>query len=275
MLDFHIHTTYSDGTDDLLTVIDKVKDYNYFSITDHDSIESAKYISKNGLNLPNYVNGVELSTIDLGRSIHILFYNYDVNSKVLNDVIDEIDLNRKDRLLERINILKDNYKIDFKKEDIDYLLSLPNPTKPNIASVIVKYGYAIDVDQAIKDFLYHKLETKKISSEYVIRKLKDEKGILILAHPLGGIGEKRVDSEQLIERLNRFIGYGIKGLECCYSMYNNYEQQFLLNLAKNNNLIISGGSDYHGKNKKVQLGTLSADNNKNYEYINLMDFIKR
>jgi len=58
-------------------------------------------------------------------------------------------------------------------------------------------------------------------------------------------------------------------------MYNNYEQQFLLNLAKNNNLIISGGSDYHGKNKKVQLGTLSADNNKNYEYINLMDFIKR
>ena len=60
------------------------------------------------------------------------------------------------------------------EEDIDYLLSLPNPTKPNIASIIVKYGYAENIDVAIKEFLYHKLAAKKLTSEYVIKSLKNE-----------------------------------------------------------------------------------------------------
>lgn len=275
MLDFHMHTTYSDGTDDLSSIIEKVKDYKYFSITDHDSIESAKYITNNGLVLPNYVRGVELSTVDNRQSVHILFYNYDIYNNTLNEIIERIDNNRKERLLERINILKKEYNIIFKKEDVDYLLSLPNPTKPNIASIIVKYGYAENIDVAIKDFLYHKLTTKKLTSEYVVKSLKDEDGILVFAHPLGGIGEARVDSETLRERLTRFIEYGIKGIECCYSLYNDEEQRFLIELAEENNLIISGGSDYHGKNKKVELGTLSSDNNDNYRFINLMNFIKR
>lgn len=275
MVDFHMHTTCSDGTDDVSTIIEKTKDYEYFSITDHDSIESAKYIVKNGLDLPNYVRGVELSTVDNRQSVHILFYNYDIYNNALNEIIERIDNNRKERLLERINILKNEYNIEFKKEDIDYLLSLPNPTKPNIASIIVKYGYAENIDIAIKEFLYHKLMTKKLTSEYVIKSLKNEDGILVFAHPLGGIGEPRVDSETLKERLSRFIEYGIKGIECCYSLYNDEEQRFLIELAEENNLIISGGSDYHGKNKKVQLGTLSADDNNNSRFINLMDFIKR
>jgi len=275
MLDFHMHTTYSDGTDNINEIIDKVRTFDYFSITDHDSIESAKYITNNGLVLPNYVRGVELSTTDNHQSVHILFYNYDINNKVLNEIIERIDSNRKERLLERINILKNEYNIDFKKEDIDYLLSLPNPTKPNIASIIVKYGYAENIDVAIKEFLYHKLAAKKLTSEYVIKSLKNEDGILVFAHPLGGIGEQRVDSFTLKERLSRFIEYGIKGIECCYSLYNDDEQKFLIELAKENNLIISGGSDYHGKNKKVELATLSSDDNDNYKHINLMNFIKR
>lgn len=275
MLDFHMHTTYSDGTDEMDEILEKVKNYEYFSITDHDSIESAKYITNNGLDLPNYVRGVELSTTDNHQSVHILFYNYDIYNNALNEIIERIDSNRKERLLERINILKKEYNIILKKEDVDYLLSLPNPTKPNIASIIVKYGYAENIDVAIKDFLYHKLMAKKLTSEYVIKSLKDEDGILVLAHPLGGIGEKRVDPDTLRERLNRFIEYGIKGIECCYSLYNDEEQRFLIELAEENNLIISGGSDYHGKNKKVELGTLSSDDNDNYRFINLMSFIKR
>ena len=275
MVDFHMHTIYSDGTDDIYTILKKTNDLDYFSITDHDSIESSKFIMNNGLNKPNYITGVELSTRDLNDSVHILFYNYDIDNLVLNEVIDEIDNIRIKRLKERLDYLKKDFNIIFKKEDLEYLYSLSNPTKPNIATIIVKYGFCSDVDTAIKKYLYHKLETKKIESMYVIDKLKNEKGILVLAHPLGGIGEPRVDKLVIEDRVKRFKEAGLKGLECIYSMYNDSEQKYLLDLAETNSLVISGGSDYHGLNKKVSIAELSADNNTNYDYINLIDYIKR
>ena len=275
MVDFHMHSIYSDGTDDIITILNKVNNLDYFSITDHDSIESARYIMKNGLDRPNYVTGVELSTRDLGDSVHILFYNYDVDNKALDEIIDEIDMIRMKRLKERLSYLEKDFNIKLKNEDLTYLYSLRNPTKPNIATILVKDGYASDVSVAIKKYLYHKLETKKLDSIYVLDKLKNEKGILVLAHPLGGIGEVRIDKEKFIDRLNRFKSHGLKGLECVYSLYNSEEQKFLIDNAKRNNLIISGGSDYHGLNKKVQIGELSCDNNTNYEYITLKNYIQK
>ena len=275
MVDFHMHSIFSDGTDDIDSLLVKTKDLEFFSITDHDSIDSANYIMNNGLNTPNYVTGVELSTKDMGDSVHILFYNYKPDNKVLKEVIKEIDDVRIRRLEERLDILKNDFDIKFDKEDLDYLYSLDNPTKPNIASILIKNNYAVSVDEAIKIFLNHRLKSTKLESTYVLNKLKDEEGILVLAHSLGGIGEKRIDREKVVDRINRFMECGLKGLECIYSLYDNDEQQFLLDIARKNNLIISGGSDYHGKNKKVSIAELSKDDNTNYKYINLMNYIKK
>jgi len=275
MVDFHMHSILSDGTDDIDTLLEKTKNLEYFSITDHDSIDSATYIMNNGLNTPNYVTGVELSTKDMGDSVHILFYNYNPDNKVLKEVIKEIDNVRIRRLEERLDILKNDFDIKFDKADLDYLYSLENPTKPNIASVLIRNNYAVSVDEAIKVFLNHRLKSTKLESTYVLNKLKDEEGILVLAHSLGGIGEKRIDKEKVIDRINRFKECGLKGLECIYSLYDNEEQQFLLDIAKKNKLIITGGSDYHGKNKKVKIAELSKDDNTNYKYINLMNYIKK
>ena len=55
--------------------------------------------------------------------------------------------------------------------------------------------------------------------------------------------------------------FGIKGLECYYSRYNDDEISLLKRLAKENNLLISGGSDYHGTNKQnITLAKLNVDN---------------
>lgn len=57
------------------------------------------------------------------------------------------------------------------------------------------------------------------------------------------------------------IRFGIKGLECYYSRYDETEINFLVKCAKQNNLLISGGSDYHGKNKNnIEIGQLCSDN---------------
>ena len=50
------------------------------------------------------------------------------------------------------------------------------------------------------------------------------------------------------------------GLECYYSRYNEEEIEFLVDVAKQNDLLISGGSDYHGANKTVKLAQLNVDN---------------
>lgn len=52
---------------------------------------------------------------------------------------------------------------------------------------------------------------------------------------------------------------GIQGLECYYSRYTNEQEKFLAESARKNNLLISGGSDYHGLNKNISLGELGTE----------------
>jgi predicted metal-dependent phosphoesterase TrpH len=84
-------------------------------------------------------------------------------------------------------------------------------------------------------------------------------GIPVWAHPLGGEGEEHLSEKEFLPKLKTMIECGIKGLECYYSRYDMKEIEFLKSCAKENNLLISGGSDWHGTNKTVPLGRLNTD----------------
>ena len=84
-------------------------------------------------------------------------------------------------------------------------------------------------------------------------------GIPVWAHPLGGEGERHLTAEEFLPRLGEMLKFGIQGLECYYSRYNFEEINFLLNCARENNLLISGGSDYHGINKDIPPGRLNTE----------------
>ena len=85
-------------------------------------------------------------------------------------------------------------------------------------------------------------------------------GVPVWAHPLGGEGEKHISQSDFLQKLSTMINLGIQGLECYYSRYTHEEIEFLVKTAKENNLYITGGSDYHGKNKDIPLGKLNSDN---------------
>lgn len=269
MIDMHTHSLYSDGTNTVSELIELLKEYELYSITDHDNISSAIYIQNNGLNKPNYITGVELSTADMNDSIHILFYNFNPDNKELYDIVDWINIARRKRLHERLDILKNDFNIVLSDSEIKWLESLENPTRPNIASILINDGYASSISEAFDKYLYHKLETRKPNSIDVIKRLKNIFGVIVLAHPLGGINEKRIDRLKLEDRIKRFKEVGLDGIECMYSLYTKEESSYLINLAKTNDLYISGGSDFHGKNKNVKIGELSSDDNDNYKYINI------
>ena len=108
------------------------------------------------------------------------------------------------------------------------------------------------------DTLIKWILNSKADGKAVVEAILASGGIPVWAHPLGGTGEKLLTNEQFANQLALLKSAGLKGLECYYSRYDEKQIQFLLETAEKNDLFTSGGSDYHGTNKTVQLGELNA-----------------
>ena len=76
-------------------------------------------------------------------------------------------------------------------------------------------------------------------------------GVPILAHPvLYHLSDEKLDA--LVSRLK---DAGLMGIEAIYSTYDARDERQIKELAAKYDLLISGGSDFHGKNKpKIDLG---------------------
>lgn len=100
--DLHIHSTFSDGEDDVDTLIEKMKSEGIttFSITDHDNIDSINYLKNKNLEKINYISGVEISSYYKKLGIHILGYYIDGNTKALKRLLIKINQRRKKRMKE-------------------------------------------------------------------------------------------------------------------------------------------------------------------------------
>ena len=264
-IDLHIHTKYSDGTDSEKKLLDKLRaeGIKYFSVTDHDTINGAMAVKKLVPKDMIFIPGIEFScfTSDRGK-VHILGYNYDENNKDFLMAISEGQTKRKRKLEKRLEHLRKDHGIEFSDEDYKYIYSLTSVGKPHLAKLLIKYGYAAEKKEAIEKYIDDKknkndISDTRISSKEAVSGILSAGGIPIWAHPLGGINEKRLNETEFDARLKLLIDKGIKGLECWYSLYNKNEVDFLINKADKNGLLISGGSDYHGKNKAVSLGELN------------------
>lgn len=264
MVDLHQHTTFSDGTDNVEELIKKNKEkgIKIMSITDHDNIESTKVAKKIAHSFEmDFISGVEFSTDYNGESVHILCYDFNPEDKVIKDLIEQgIDLRHK-RVKFRLDILESEFGIVLDEKLINQINNNPNPNKPMIANILKNLGYGENISEIIKKYLYHKMPNFKLKTIKTIQVLDTSSGLSVYAHPLGGVGEKRVERSEFEDRLKEFVKAGLKGLECYYSLYSKEEQEYLVGLANKHNLLISGGSDYHGLNKDVQIGELS-----NYGY---------
>lgn len=260
MIDLHQHTILSDGTDSVEELFERNIEtgIKVMAITDHDNIESVELAKKLAKQIGiKYITGVEFSTDFHGNSIHILCYGYNLEDKIIKKLIEKSVELRHKRVEFRLKNLEKEFGIKLEKSVIEKINNHPNPNKPMIANILKDLGYGQEIGDIIKKYLYHKMPDYKLKTTEVLKDLAKSSGISVYAHALGGVGEKRVPKEVFEERLKSFISAGLKGLECYYSLYSKEEQDYLVETAKNNNLFISGGSDYHGKNKTVKIGELS------------------
>ena len=268
LADLHIHSNYSDGSDtieNLLTNIEK-SNISVFSLTDHDTIAGAIEIEKFVPSHIKYIRGVELTCKTRDIKCHILGYNYQPNDIDLHNLILKGKELRRQKLETRIKYLKEVWNIELTKEELDWLYSRPSVVKTHFANILVKRGLADDNLSAMRKYLDGcKTGNTRFDGEEAINIILNAGGIPVWAHPLGGEGEKHLSEDEFLSRLNTMMECGIKGLECYYSRYNNEEISFLVDCANKYNLLISGGSDYHGSNKKnITIGKLNVDNRPVY-----------
>lgn len=262
-IDLHMHSTISDGTDTPEEMLGKVKaaGIDLFSVTDHDAIKACVSIKEIlRADCPLFISGVEFSCKDSLGKYHILGYGYDSSAEAICSLVEEGHSSRMKKLGMRLQVLRETFGIEFSDKDTAELYANNNPGKPHIAKLLVKYGFAETVNQAFTDYLNKvKIPNIYIRPEKAISAILESGGIPVLAHPSFGSGDEVIMGGDMDERLQRLIGFGIKGVEAYYSGFSPAMQKEILGFAEKYNLYVTAGSDYHGENKLVMLGDNNLD----------------
>lgn len=263
LIDLHIHSTASDGTDTPEQILEKIsamEGVKIFALTDHDTIKGVEQIKDKIPQNIFFVNGVEFSCkTSSGNKCHILGYFYDAANKDFQEILEQGKNLHAKKLEIRLKFLSDLYKINFSAEDVKKIRENEVVGKPQIANFISeKFGIA--TQKIFSDLGNCKIDAR-LDAKKVIDVIKNSGGVSVWAHPLGGEGEKCSTKAEFEKNLAELKNFGIEGLEIYYSRYNAEQRKILMEAAEENNLLVSGGSDYHGKNKKnIKLFEVGRDN---------------
>ncbi|MBQ9030220.1 MAG: PHP domain-containing protein [Parasporobacterium sp.] len=259
-IDLHMHSNVSDGTDspkELLALV-KEKKISLFSLTDHDALNGAMEIQNHLDQFPEpllFLRGVELSCQDARGKYHILGYQYDRKGGPLHQMVQKAHDIRLEKVTARLDFLKREFGFSFREEDVRALFQNHNPGKPHIAKMMVTYGYAESVSDAMKRFLNKKkFPNVALPPEKAIGSIIDSGGTAILAHPAYGDGDQLILGEDMDQRIRYLMDFGLQGMECYYSSFTPRIIEEMLDLAGKYQLFVTAGSDYHGSNKLVCLG---------------------
>ncbi|MBP2071668.1 PHP domain-containing protein [Thermoanaerobacterium butyriciformans] len=262
--DLHIHTTKSDGTCKPKEVVQMAKNANLsaIAITDHDTldgIDEAKEASElYGIEI---IPGIELNSYDDRQDIHILGYFIDYKNNDLLEKLKDIRksrINRAKLIISKLNEIGINITYDdvlsHTKESFSFI------GRPHIAKAIVEAGYAKSVKEAFDKYIGEDkpayVKRYRLHPFDSIKMIINAGGIPVLAHP-GLLIDKEI--------IKHLITNGLKGIEVYHSKHSRADTEFFKNFALENNLLITGGSDFHGVDVDGEylLGTVKLD----YKYI--------
>ena len=258
-IDLHIHTTASDGSDSPGELAAKVAGLALFSVTDHDTVDGA--LAMEALVPPGvrYVRGVEFSCADPAGKCHILGYGYDPDHPAFRGALAQGRQLRLGKMRLRVEALGRDFGLVLTRQEEDWLWSRRSPGKPHLGRILLERGLAPDIDSAIRGFIRDVPGRDRIDAKTAVEAILASGGFPVWAHPLGGEGEKRLTMEKFEKLLENLVQYGIRGMECHYSRYSPEEAEFLAARARERGLTVTGGSDYHGKNKTgIALGQLGS-----------------
>jgi predicted metal-dependent phosphoesterase TrpH len=241
--DLHIHSVHSDGTLTPREILETCREcgIKVFSITDHDTvsgIEETMSLVTDGIEV---IPAVEMSSNIIDLDIHILGYYIDHRDPHLIRYLDAFKQHRTlriKRIIEKLS--RDGILLEF--EQIKAVAHNCSLGRPHIAEVLVENGYVKSINEAFIHYLGYQspyYEPKKnVHPRDVIKIIRACGGIPVIAHP--GI----INNERIVYDL---IMAGAMGLEVWHPDHTSRNQQHFYEIALKNRLLMTGGSDCHGR----------------------------
>ncbi|MEM9753400.1 MAG: PHP domain-containing protein [Planctomycetota bacterium] len=263
--DLHAHSTASDGTDapESLALLATAAGLSAFALTDHDTTAglsaAASAADAHGV---AFVPGIELSAdpdvLNTGESrgtLHLLGYFVDADNPELSGLCDELHESRNDRnpaVVARLAEL--GVRLDY-----DEIVTLAGNEgvvgRPHIAQAMVQRGYVKSIHEAFQKYLGRGgaafVRRDRITAERAIETIHMAGGLAVLAHPT----QLGLDNEACEQTVAKLKNLGLDGIEARHPDHTATDENQFNGYAKQFSLLITGGSDYHGRRKAIELGS--------------------
>lgn len=241
-IDFHLHSTASDGTNAPEVVVQAARaaGLRAIALTDHDTVEgipAARSAAQDaGIEL---VPGVELSAYEGAHEIHILGLHV-VHLDAMRNALTVFRSARRERAEGIVRLLTGlGVRITF--DDVVAVAGDAAIGRPHIARALVENGWAMDLRDAFDRYLgagrpaY--LDKRRMTISEAIELIHRCGGITVLAHP---------GPEGTHERIGRLAALGLDGVEVIHPSHTPDDRVRLLAITRQLNMVPSGGSDSHG-----------------------------
>ena len=270
-IDLHVHSINSDGTETVEAILETaielqleaicISDHEYLTkVPKHDEIE--------------IIQGAEISVswelLDKNNKFggtHLLVYFLKEGSP-LNEKLRELRLNKIERNYSILNNLRE-FGIIIEKKEIDEL-ETKVPGRPHIAELMVKKNYVSNLSEAFTKYLGNgkidDIDNHQLDIIEIVKLAKSSKSLVFLAHPhtlMSNEVYSKSDSwinNEFHDYIDSLKGIGIDGIEVYYPGYTHNTISTLLNICENQELLISGGSDFHGHRKPNNLLGMGYEN---------------
>ena len=294
MIDLHMHTKYSDGSDSCIEILNAVQNrgLDVISITDHNTALAYEELGKidiDELYKGRIIPGIELNTKVLNIPIEILGYGIDY--KKMNKLVEQIYIPAEKRNIievERLynkcikagmnlekNCLENYNSKDFASKFIHREITKKEENKRFISDEAwndVKIFYRAYMSNP-EGLLYVEMDDFVPDFNTAADLIRKSDGLVFLPH----IFEYRENSERILSFI--LENYRIDGIECYYTTFSKEQTNKLVKICKQRNLYKSGGSDYHGRNKPgvnvgIGMGNLLVENTIIDEWKEKVKFFK-
>ena len=264
MIDLHVHSTRSDGTYTPTELVEYAieKGLTAFALTDHDTtdgldeaISHANALRAEGkAGVPEVIPGIELSTNMEDTEVHVAGLFIDKENPEFQSYLKDFVASRN---LRNVKMCAKLTEIGIPITAGELESAFPNCilTRAHFASWLREHGYVSSNKEAFERYIGKRcpcyVPREKITPQKAIALILTAGGIPVLAHPiLYRLSDARL--EALVATLKEA---GLVGIEAIYSTYEPSEERQIRRLAKKYDLLLSGGSDFHGTNKpRIDLG---------------------
>lgn len=263
-IDLHIHTTMSDGAFTPKQVIDEAykNGVSVMAIADHDTTESYtdelfEYAKSKNIKL---IPAVEISTKASKAGVHVLGYNFDWKDEKFKEELFKLRNIRHDYL----------HDVAKKLEEIGYYLNVEEldkidaVTKAHIALDIVNneknkaklmndFGYIPSKGEFIETIMNENcpayVKKRTVSPKQAADIIREANGKVVLAHPVAYVHEDGFTDEDILNIINDMKLDGLEANYIYVDRNNNLinETKKWNEFAKENNLFVTIGSDFHNK----------------------------